>query len=132
MIFLLLSAAMAGQNVQASVPNAQTDIDRAVQAMNDRLVAWSASIDPDGKLDSCKTITTSGDPELDTLACQAMSECAVSMRLLTLRLESPTLPESKKDKLAFESGSSMTTCVANRRSRLFRALAESRAAEGKN
>jgi len=131
MILLAIMAVMAGQNVQASVPNPQTDVDRAVQTMNDRLLTWSASIDPSGSLDSCNTITSSGDPQLDTLACQAMSECAIDMRLVTLRLESPTVPDAKKDQLAFESGGAMTACVAKRRTQLFKGLAESRAAEGK-
>jgi hypothetical protein len=133
MIGLVIVASMLAPDAQPSVPDAQTQIERAVQAMNDQLKRWSASIDSSGRLDTCKTIVSSGDPQLDSLACQAMSECTLMMHSITARLEDPAVAKADKEKLAREASGTATTCVATRRAELFRGLAErrKRAAEGK-
>ena len=126
MIGLAIVASMLAQNPQPPAPDAQAEIERAVHAMTDQLKRWNASIDSSGSLDTCRTITSSGDPQLDALACQAMSDCAIKMRSISARLEDPAVPDAEKEKLARDSGAQMTTCVADRRSELFRSLAESR------
>ncbi|MGN6850380.1 MAG: hypothetical protein ACTHJK_13045 [Sphingomicrobium sp.] len=100
--------------------------------MNDQLKHWSASIDPSGGADNCRTISSTGDPQLDALACEAMSDCAKRMRPMTSRLDDPTVSETEKDKLAVKASGTMTTCVFDRRLELFKGLAATRvkAAQG--
>src|SRR5438874_2516220 len=126
MIGLLITAAMLAQTAPPSVVDSQAEVERAVQAMNERLNEWSASIDTSGSLDTCKTIQSSGDPQLDALACQAMSDCAIKMQSIAAQLEDPSVSDVKKSKLVRKASGIVTTCVSNRRLELFKDLAKSR------
>ena len=124
-----LNAGVPRTEAGAALPPVQDrdgEIERTVQGMTERLKEWSASIDNSGRLDSCKTISSSGDAELDAIGCRAMSDCAIKMHSIAARLDDPSVSDADKQKLARDSSGAVTTCVVDRRSELLRSLALTR------
>jgi hypothetical protein len=122
-------AGVPGSNAGATLPPVQDrsgEIERAVRAMNDRLGGWGATIDNSGRLETCKTTSSSGDAELDAIGCRAMSDCAIKMQAIAARLDDPSVSDADKQKLARDSSGAVTTCVMDRRSELLTGLALTR------